>query len=510
MAGSTEHATTAGEDATAAGVVDGPGWSRPGLDIAAGRFPLSVERHVMHMVGELVPGVTTGTPHARYYALHGLVAEHADAKGLTVEAAQTLLRRAEVALAAVSFAHHPQGLEWLPRAHGVDAMARRLQSGTVTMAEAEVPGKDGYVRNAWGFWGPYAGSETALGILAPGPMPVPGALLDRTAVRHGLGEVLELAAEDELHVDELGAFGERLCVCADGDRPDGAWLAKLMCGPGGSTDGGARSRTRRETIRLLARVVATHHVTSFTRDVGPVLAFGDFLTRDVVTREMNVAAAWRGVVLRNYSVGAWRRLWSWLVEQVDGLLPVEELADRFAAELPDIALTAFLSDLPATQSTTGVSLAAEHDLRSADDPLPLAELRVLAAGARRVDELAGPAREAFLGRRGVELGPEWVQWRLDEARPGGLRDLARRLTHDLVARSQRIALAKARPRTDGSLWLPTRLHERDGLLYRTSQEGRGDVGLRLDQLGTVLATCGVLRYRDERWSVTGRGKVLVG
>lgn len=142
-------------------------------------------------------------------------------------------------------------------------------------------------------------------------------------------------------------------------------------------------------------------------------------------------------------------------------------------------------------------------------PCPLAELRVLAASARRVDELTGRVRDAFLGQRGVELGPEWVQRRLDEARPMKLRDVARRLTYDLVVRSQRIALAKARRRADGTLWLPTRLHERGGLLYRTSQEGRGDVGLRLDQLGTVLATCGVLHYDDQRWSVTSSGRVLV-
>ncbi|MFE1291767.1 hypothetical protein [Streptomyces sp. NPDC058751] len=463
----------------------------------------------MRMVDHLVPGVTAVTPHARYYALHGLVAAHADANGLTASVAQTLLRRAEVALAAVSFAHHPQALEWLPRAHGVDALARRLHTGTVAVAEAEAPGKDGYVRNSWGFWGPYAGSEISLGILDPGPMPTPGPRLDKTAVRDGLGELLDLAAEDTLYVDDLVSLGDRLCVCAGGDRPDGAWVANLMCEHGASAGAGSRSTTRRQTIQLLARVVATHPVVRFTRDVGHVLAFGDFLTTDAVTSDIDTAAAWRGVMLRNYSVGAWRRLWSWLVEQIDGLLPIEELADRFAEELPDMTVDAFLSSLPATQSTTGAPLPAEHDLRWAGDPLPLAELRVLATSARRVDELTGRVRDAFLGQRGVELGPEWVQRRLDEARPMKLRVVARRLTYDLVARSQRIALAKARRRANGTLWLPTRLHERGGLLYRTSQEGRGDVGLRLDQLGTVLATCGVLHFQDQRWSVTSSRRALV-
>jgi len=491
-----------------AGLVEGPEWSSPGLDVAAGRYPLSVERHVMRMVDRLVPGVTTVTPHARYYALHGLVAAHADAAGLTAPAAQELLRRAEVALAAVSFAHHSPEHEWLPRAHGVDALAHRLHSGSVAVAESAVPGKGGYVRNAWGFWGPYAGSETVLGILNPGPMPVPGPQLDGTAVRDGLGELLDLAAEETLRVEDLAPLGARLCVCAGGGRPDGTWLARLLCRPD-AADTSPRATTRRQTIRLLARVIDTHLIAHFTWDVGHVLAFGDFLTTDAVAGSIAVAPAWRGVVLRNYSVGAWRRLWSWLVEQVEGMVPVEELADRFAEELPDVTVAAFLSSLPATRSTAGVPLPAEHDLRLTDEPLPLTELRVLAVGARRADELSGRVREAFLGPRGVELGPEWVGRWLDEERSTGLRGAARRLVHVLVARSQRVALAKARHRSDGSLWLPTRLHERGGWLYRTSQEGRGDVGLRLGQLGTVLATCGVLQYHDQCWSVTRFGRDLV-
>lgn len=363
--------------------------------------------------------------------------------------------------------------------------------------------------NSWGFWAPYAGSEVALGVLGTGPMPVPGPRLDAAALRAGLDGLLELAAEDTLNVDDLVPFGDRLCVCVGGEHPDGAWLANLMCEPGAQAEAGSRSATRRQTIQLLARVVVTHPVRYFTRDIGQVLAFGDFLTTDPVTSGIDAAGAWRGVVLRNYSVGAWRRLWSWLVEQVDGLVSIEEVADCFAAELPDVTVDAFLSSFPRRRARPERRCPQSTTCGGGGEPLPVAELRVLAASARRVDELTGRVRDAFLGQRGVELGPEWVQRRLDEARPMKLRDVARRLTYDLVARSQRIALAKARRRADATLWLPTRLHERGGLLYRTSQEGRGDVGLRLDQLGTVLATCGVLRYHDQHWSVTSSGRALV-
>jgi len=141
--------------------------------------------------------------------------------------------------------------------------------------------------------------------------------------------------------------------------------------------------------------------------------------------------------------------------------------------------------------------------------VPVRELAVLAASARRVGELSGRVRDAFLGQRGVELGPEWMSRRLSGAGAMSLRDFSRKLAADLLVRGQRVALAKARRRPDGTLWLPTRLHERGDLLYRTSREGRGDVGLRLDQLTTVLAGAGVLHRDDGTWRMTPAGEALL-
>ena len=211
--------------------VQGPVWSAPGLDVAAGRYPLSVERHVMRMADLLVPGVTTVTPHARYYALHALVADEAAERKLDDTAARDLLRRAEVALAAVSWAHQ-HGEVGLPRAHGVDALAGRLQLGDVDVEAASQPGKDGYVRNEWGFWGPYSASEVTMRILAPKRVPTPGPLADPAAVRAGLVGLLELARRPHLVVDDLRQLGD-LCVCAGGAAPDGRWLAGLLCGAPG-------------------------------------------------------------------------------------------------------------------------------------------------------------------------------------------------------------------------------------------------------------------------------------
>ena len=488
--------------------LQGPAWSAEGLDIAAGRYPLAVERHVMRMADLLVPGVTTVTPHARYYALHGLVAEEAARYDLSETDAQQLLRRAEVALAAASWAHD-HGEVGLPRAHGMDALAWRLQAGRVNVAEAATPGKDGYVRNQWGFWNPYFASEVTLGVLSGAGTPTPGPALDSSAVRAGLGELLVLAREDELVVADLHPH-TNLCVCAGGVAADGAWLAALLCGTP-DTDPMSKAGTRRQTIRLLTRVMRTHQVAHVTGDVGRAIAFGDFATTDPVTTGLAVTAAWRGIVLRNYSVGGWRRLWSWLVEQVNGLTPATAVADAFADALPDCTVQAFLDQLPDTRTPTGAPAPAEHHLRSSDLILPVRELSVLAVNAKRVDELDGHVRDAFLGdRRGADLAPEWTARRFAEAAPASLRDFAHRLTTDLLARGQRVALSKARRRADGTLWLPTRLHERGDLLFKTSDEGRGDVGLRLDQLTTVLAGAGVVVRTDGHWQVTPTGVALVG
>src|SRR5689334_2313648 len=91
--------------AAASLLVSGPAWSEAGSATYPGRFPLSVERHVMSMVDRLVPGVTTVTLNARYYALHGLVAAEARRHDLSEPDAVGLMRRAEVVIGAVSARH---------------------------------------------------------------------------------------------------------------------------------------------------------------------------------------------------------------------------------------------------------------------------------------------------------------------------------------------------------------------------------------------------------------------
>lgn len=178
--------------ATAYGVerltVEGPEWSASGLQVGAGKYPLAVEQYLIAMASRLVPGVTTVTPHARYYAVHALVAAKAEERGLDRGQTQNLLRRAEVALAAVSYAHHKGRDSRLGRAHGTDALAQRLRSGTLSLAEASVAGKGGYVQAKWGFSGANVGSEITLAILAS--KRAPGPACDVHVLQQALGELL--------------------------------------------------------------------------------------------------------------------------------------------------------------------------------------------------------------------------------------------------------------------------------------------------------------------------------
>lgn len=486
-------------------VVSGPDWSAPGLQIAAGRFPLAVERHVLRMVDRLVPGVTTVTPHARYYALHGLIAAEVESAELDLPSARDLLRRAEVVMAAASYMHD-HGDIGLARAHGLDALAGRLAAGTLDLATDSQAGSGGYVQNSWGFWAPYIGSELTLGIIDGTKVPKPGPHLVRDALRDGLADLLDLARQETLDVADMSGHAH-LCVCAGATQPDGAWLASLLC-PGGTFEGPAW-RDRRHTIDLLTRLMDLGPVHNVTDDLVPRVAFGDLLTDDVQLRANPLAPAWRGLVLRNYAVGAWRRLWSWLVEQVDeGLTPAERVGDAFAAALPAVTVQQFLDDLPATRLANGNPAPAEQLLRAGDDDLPLRELRVLAVNAQRVGQLTDQERVAFLGEfRGVDLAPEWTAARFQDNLTRPLHQFARELTADLLARAQRVALSKARRRADGSIWLPTRLHERGDMLFKTSNEGRGDVGVRLPQLTSVLAGAGIVAYSPtDGWQVTDAGR----
>ncbi|MDQ6796701.1 MAG: hypothetical protein M3011_01535, partial [Actinomycetota bacterium] len=285
---------------------------------------------------------------------------------------------------------------------------------------------------------------------------------------------------------------------------------ELLCDPRPESSGrlSAPDRTRRATCRLLAATVAAGDAFDFTDNFVSRVGFGRFCDDDPVAAGLDEAEVWRGVVLRRYSVGAWRRLWAWLVDQVVGLVALEELADAFADSLPDIGVGRFLEELPPTMAD-GRPVTAEEAVRGGTASVPEAELAVLALGGLRAAELSGSAGEAFRGRS-VELSPQWVARRFDTAQSRTMRDLGRELVADLVQRGRRVAMAKMRRRKDGTIWLPTRLHDKGDLLYRTSREGSGDVALRIAQLGRILAGVGVFELDGEQWRLTESGRDALG
>jgi hypothetical protein len=491
--------------------VVGPAWSGTQSGTYPGRFPLSVERHVMSMADRLVPGVTTVTLNARYYCLHGLVAAEAKSRGLDETAAKDLLRRAEVVVGAVSARHWETGGHGaLSRPHGYDAIVPQVRAGTVDITALSSPGK--YAKSEWGFWPPYRGSEAVLQITTASGIAA-GEQFDMAAVMAGLGDVLSLAKRTVLTTDVLDAY-EHLCICQSAVSSDGYWLARLLAQPGIAAERPTRAWTRRQTLRTIARCVQLTAVDRASIDIAEFLAYDEAVTQDAVLTSTPVAAQWRGAILRNYSVGAWRDLWQWLVERIDGITARATLGDLFVGELPDQTVGAFSAQLPATRTPDGQPARAELDRDLAECRLARQCLSILLLGARRSRELAGDELTGFQGREpsdiNEELAPAWLASQVDDWRDQSVGDFARWLTELMINRSQRLALRKASPdRKTGVLKIPSRVYLRDGFIFRASYEGGGPASLRLDQLAGVLAGVGLLsRDSQGRWAAGPRGDLL--
>jgi hypothetical protein len=491
-------------------LVSGPAWSKPGLDIVGGRYPLRVERHLSRLVDGLLPGVITTTPHARSYALHTLVWAEAMARGLDAPDAIDLMRRCEVVLASVTLQHTAHAT-WIPEPHGAFVIGRAMEeAGHVDVAALAAP--QSYSQNAWGFAGVYLGSEQRLGLLEGGSPPSPGPRSNYALLSEALGDVVELAGQDTLDLASL-ASASHLCACAGPTASDGEWLRSVLVSPAPLEGFEQADQARRSTAQLLGRVLVPSSPAAPQDRFRHTLAFGDFIERDPVASLLPIAQAWRGAILRYYSVGAWRRLWSWLVDLLGEPSPVRFLADQLADALPAVSVQAMLDALP-DRAARGVLLPLEDDLRSAHwAPDPLTEVQLLAIGALRLDDLSDRSLVAFAGSgREDDLGPHWFRAQLEARRSESLRDFGRWLAEMMVQRAQRVALTKMEfNRSTGRFWIPSRIRERAGLISRRSPEGWADVGLRIDTFSSVLAGCGVFeRLEDGMWRLTPNGEADLG
>lgn len=490
-------------------VVTGPFWGGRESRIA-GRYPLSVERHVMSQVGRLLPGITAVTPHARYYTLHALVAYEAARRGLVAAEAQQLLRRTEVVMGAISLAHgdHPG----LALAHGGDRLRPSVEAGEVDIGAMAAPGA--YAESAWGFWAPYRGSESLLGLthweatgMAPGPA------IREDILRDSLGPVVDLASRDTIDLVTLQSHST-YCLCRCADAPDGDRFRAIFVPDG--ADPGSNGGRRAASVRMMLRIFQLHEVRSMTADVWPILAFDPALVEDALCTGLEVTDAWRGLVLRNQSVNAWRVLWATLVNSIGGLTTVADLGDSCAEALPSGSVRAYMDALPEI-ALAQVPLPAELDdtitnRNAIDRCLALVMLGAARSGtlSERVSAYFEPQSESM-----QELTPSWVAERSAEWAERPLRDFARWLTEVLVARSQRVALRKADfSRGTGTFRVPARLFARDGLLFRDSEESGFPVGYRWDPLSSVLAGAGLCAYESgdagrRSWRLTDRGEALL-
>jgi len=483
-------------------LVEGPAWTGFGIQESAGRYPLRVESAVSNVVGRLLPGVITTTRHARMYSLHTLAWAVAHERKLDKDQAADLVRRCEVVIAGIHRFHEQHRVS-LSTAHGEGALDRFLADDRLNVAAAAAPDVG---LSAGGFADVYQGPCVAIGALTAEPYPRAGVRADLPTIRTGLGDLLELAAQDLLTVAELRRAAH-LCLCQAADATDGRWLRRVLV-----EDAGDRADDRHRQLTCLLLLDALHgnpsaNATAAFRDRW---AFGPPEGDPQNDERAMVAALWRAAALRNFSVGAWRALWRWLAAQLNAEpMTAQQLGERLADALDDVTVADLLDGLPDRTSGAAI-LPAENEL-AAQKGTPMRWVRELALGAQRLQDLHGPTLHAFVGSDPTDLGPRWVAGLLEEARERHVRDVARELAVILVRRAQRVALSKMYLTRTGKPFVPTRLRDRDGILSVRGEEGAGDVALRMDSLADVLAGLGYLGVRDDdAFEVTEMGEALRG
>ncbi len=500
--------------------VSGPLWAEPGLDSRGGRYPLAVEAPVMAMVDTLVPGVSTLTTLARYYALYWALAAFAEQRQLDAAGCQLVLRRAEVALALVSREYDVER-----RAHGIDRVNSILDHGDpATLAP---PGQASYSPRAWGFWSQYNGPSVTLGTvrvdngaLRVGRHPCP------PSVRRMFQPLLEVVVARDYPLDSLDPLAG--LALDSSESPDLEPLAELFTaarfGRHVPADWTGDDRTRRATLRVLTRAVQLQPAApNWVHALRASVAYGTAIATDPVLAAGDTAAralAWRGVLLRHHSVGAWRRLWAALVGQVSdaaGAATRTDLADWITAHMPPMTVQDFARTCPPTLDQHGHPAPAEDEVAKqygeGEHNAVLADVAILLLGGQRVDQLAGGALAAFLGRgsraRGQFLDPQWVHYQYREYADRPMAEWGRVLVDDMLAQSRRVALRKLRVDQAGRMTLFTRLHERNGRYFADQPEGSGNVGLRVDQVQALSEQVGLAQPGPEAHEITSRAALLL-
>jgi hypothetical protein len=484
-------------------LVEGPSWGVAGTSGAVVLNPLRVENSIFSVVDRLLPGVISTTPHARYLGLHGFVRQEAKSRQLIGSEAINLMRSCEVVIAAVSHYHDPHDVV-VPEAHGESAVRGLLEAdGSLDVAKVSAKGK--YSQAVSGFYGTYRGPEIVLGIIDPGPDQDPADRYEDSVVRPALEEVLELAGRQRISADELRSASQ-LCPCAArGDEAE--WLREIVGGTAGGDAYAIADEARHDTARIIATTIGSvgPHVDALAATVRSSVSYGAPLDQGVYAG-IELAEAWRGLMLRSRSVGAWRNLWFWIVRELSEPHTAMAIADAFAAEFPRDWTVSDLTTSLVPGIVGDVLLPVEEDLRAAQPgPHPLTELQLLAAGVRRLDELTGRAQKVLAGDDIDDLGPLWVKEELDSHAQRPLRSWAAELVERLLWRSQRIAMWKMDLRNPNIPRLPAQVIERDGVWRQQMRAGDGEPGMRIPRLISMLTGAGALGSDGQSWWLTQEG-----
>ncbi|MGW2172171.1 hypothetical protein ACWC1C_16775 [Streptomyces sp. NPDC001705] len=503
--------------------VQGPAWALEGLGVRSGKYPLAVEGPVMRAVDRLVPGVSTVTRYIRYHSLYAAVAARAEREGLDLTACRRLVRRCETLMAALPHDMESDDDPWLP--HGVDRV-RRYCTPDVELARAadEEHLSQSYSPRRWGFWEQYGGSATILGTvviqdgaLRPGRHACPAALQQLFAPLFSIAErdVVSLA---ELEPAAQAALGTPSPVEQD-------WLTRVLT----ATDAAAihtaenwagPDRTRRAAFRILGRAIDLygHKRQGHQETLRSAVAFGEDTTTDPVLAAIPETAGWRGLLLRHYSVGAWRRLWAALVSSIgsqegEADRTAQELRDWLAQQAPEGKVRGLLEDLPSLKGPDGLLPAERELLEKGGDAMVNVRLLLVGALRSREGHLPDDVRAVFLGRQRHSaefLDPTWVDGLIRDYSDRPVRELAARLVDDMLAQSRRVALGKLRtdPAT-GGLKIFSRLHVRNERYFKTGDEGDSDIGTRIPQLGSFGRQLGLFDVRDGCHVVTASGRMIL-
>ncbi|QES18877.1 hypothetical protein DEJ46_07090 [Streptomyces venezuelae] len=491
----------------------------------SGRYPLAVEGPVMRAVDRLVPGVSTVTRYIRYHSMYAAIAAHARQNASDAAACRRLVRRSEVLLAALRQHHADTDATW--SAHGIDRV-RRFCAEELELARAadEEQLNQSYSPRRWGFWDQYGGPATVLGTVAVREGALrPGRHACPPGVTELFAPLLSLASRDAVSFEALETAGQAaLGIPCPAEQE---WLTRVLTatGTGGvhlPEEWAPSDRTRRATLRILARAIELHghEGAGYQETLRTAVAFGEEMTTDPVLAAIPETAGWRGTLLRHYSVGAWRRLWAALVSGIgseDGEADrsAEELRDWLAQQAPGGSVRGLLDDLPPLKTASGRLTPVERDLLTQGGDAPMTNVRLLIVGALRSREgqLTDEVRAVFLGRqrRSAEfLDPTWIDGLVNDYIDRPARDLAARLVDDMLAQSRRVALAKLRtdPAT-GGLKIFSRLHLRNERYFKTGDEGDSDIGTRIPQLATLAQQLGLFTVQNGCHTVTESGRRIL-